>query len=552
MRGVRTPIVSSLVVLGVLACWSTPALGLTGYEFSSSFGAFAKPNNLAVDQANGNVFVVDTGANVVKVFGADGGSPAGSAPAEITGSEAPEGSFNFNGEPAGVAIDNSGGSANGDIYISDVRNHVVDKFGAEGKYICQFRSLTQDCLKEPTEAPAFGETTGVAVDAQGNVYVSDFNDAVVDEYNSAGEPVGQISDTGNPAGVAVDSLGAVYVQNYNSSVVKFTGGAGTLFDSGESFAVAVDRSNNEVYVDHGTHIAVYGEAGEGFPPLEGTFGGSEGVAINESTGDVYVSNAAAGTVDVFVPFLFAPPEVGAAEVSNITRTTGQVSFAINTRRLPTECYVVYGTTESYGSSTAKTTAARLSTAVALTLSALRPATTYHYALVATNAAGTVTGPDQTFTTSPPTPPGVATGAVLGVTQTAATITGDVDPMGLETTYEFQFGPSAAYGTQVFGNAGNGEGAEGLALALPGLAPESTVHYRLVAHNRDGTSYGADRTFTTPGFPNPISAPAALMLLPTPTVAALEGKKAPTTHTTKHKTKRKKKPKKRPKRGRKKN
>lgn len=73
--------------------------------------------------------------------------------------------------------------------------------------------------------------------------------------------------------------------------------------------------------------------------------------------------------------------------------------------------------------------------VSRTLIELEPGTTYHYALVATNALGTtVIGPDQTFTTSPATPPIVSGLSVSGVTQTGATLTGTIDPQGLQTTY----------------------------------------------------------------------------------------------------------------------
>jgi hypothetical protein len=35
--------------------------------------------------------------------------------------------------------------------------------------------------------------------------------------------------------------------------------------------------------------------------------------------------------------------------------------------------------------------------------------------------------------------------------------------------------------------------------LEGLQPGTTYHYRVVATNVDGTTYGEDQTFTTPGY-----------------------------------------------------
>ena len=82
-------------------------------------------------------------------------------------------------------------------------------------------------------------------------------------------------------------------------------------------------------------------------------------------------------------------------------------------------------------------------------------------------------------------------------------TGGADPEGLPTTYRFEYGTSSAYGSswpgiQVF--AGSGSTAQGMAVTVPNLQPGTTYHYRLAASNEDGTSYGADATFTTPGYP----------------------------------------------------
>src|SRR5262249_31475493 len=73
----------------------------------------------------------------------------------------------------------------------------------------------------------------------------------------------------------------------------------------------------------------------------------------------------------------------------------------------TNYHFEWGTSESYGSSTPPGTlpAGGLPVAVETQLSGLSSGQTYHYRLLATNAAGTSTGPDQTFTaiTSPQLP-----------------------------------------------------------------------------------------------------------------------------------------------------
>jgi hypothetical protein len=63
-------------------------------------------------------------------------------------------------------------------------------------------------------------------------------------------------------------------------------------------------------------------------------------------------------------------------------------------------------------------------------------------------AGSTTGHDAMFTTGAPTSPVAITGAASAITQNNATISGTVDTQGLDTTYHFEYGMSAAYGTRL--------------------------------------------------------------------------------------------------------
>ena len=53
------------------------------------------------------------------------------------------------------------------------------------------------------------------------------------------------------------------------------------------------------------------------------------------------------------------------------------------------------------------------------------------------------------------PPSATTGAAKNVTQTAATVTGTVDPQGMATTYHFEYGTSTSYGLQTAERRGLG-------------------------------------------------------------------------------------------------
>jgi hypothetical protein len=78
---------------------------------------------------------------------------------------------------------------------------------------------------------------------------------------------------------------------------------------------------------------------------------------------------------------------------------------------------------------------------------------------------------------------------------SALLTGTVNPKGQETTFYFEFGPTAAYGSRTaIGKAGSGT----TPLKVGQFATPFFVgyHYRLVATNSLGTNRGRDRTYTT--------------------------------------------------------
>jgi hypothetical protein len=102
-------------------------------------------------------------------------------------------------------------------------------------------------------------------------------------------------------------------------------------------------------------------------------------------------------------------------------------------------------------------------------------------------------------------PGVETKAATSVTATGATLNGTVNPEGKETTYHFEYGKTTSYGTNTTEvNVGSGTSNVEEGKAITGLEQETTYHFRVVAANSDGTTDGADRTFTTTSLPWRIS------------------------------------------------
>jgi hypothetical protein len=90
----------------------------------------------------------------------------------------------------------------------------------------------------------------------------------------------------------------------------------------------------------------------------------------------------------------------------------------------------------------------------------------------------------------------STGAASGVGMTTATIAGSVQTEARATVY-FQLGTSTAYGSTIASRQiGYAPTPQGLAASLSALKPGTTYHFRVVAENAGGTSYGADQSFAT--------------------------------------------------------
>jgi Ca2+-binding RTX toxin-like protein/streptogramin lyase len=97
------------------------------------------------------------------------------------------------------------------------------------------------------------------------------------------------------------------------------------------------------------------------------------------------------------------------------------------------------------------------------------------------------------------PPSATTLAATNVSSRKATLNAMVNPNGASTTYRFQYGTSASYGSEAPASpkeVGSGTIAVEVGDMAEGLQPDTTYHFRVAASNSDGTSYGQDETFTT--------------------------------------------------------
>jgi hypothetical protein len=520
MNGARRLILVVAVpcaLAGGLVFSAASALAAGQYVQVSSFGSGgvlpASPFGVAVEQASGEVFVADQGS--VQRF-----APVNrAAPSAGYSLGSPlSGSFPF---AFGVGVDDSGGLSQGDVYVVE-SGAVVDKFDATG-----LPDVSTPQFGSGASPLALTEATGVAVDpADGDVYVADYRNSVVDIFTPAGVFVSQFATGSSPRGLAFDLTGSdLYVvaggnvEEYDSlgSPVDQTAGpdAGTniLRGSEPAFDVAVDASTNDVYVfEREGNIAVYESSGAPLSQLGFNTGiaFSFGIAVDSTTHTVFVSDLSNSVVDAFA--LVTPPAVSTGQATGVRVSSATLEGTVNPEGQPvTSCTFEYGTSGYYGQSVpchpdpAEIGSGSTPVPVSAEITGLQPGTVYHYRLVAANAGSSSQGQDQTLQTS--TAPSIDSASVKDLGASSGDLTAQINPNGADTAYRFEYGTSTAYGTSVpvpDGNIGAGHGDETVTVHLTGLQANTLYHFRVVAQNSVGVTTGVDHTFlyaTTRGLPD---------------------------------------------------
>jgi len=178
--------------------------------------------------------------------------------------------------------------------------------------------------------------------------------------------------------------------------------------------------------------------------------------------------------------------------------SAKLNGSVDPHGLPTTVHFEYGTTTSYGLTTApQTHSGDTYLNVSANIDGLTNRTVYHFRVVAANSGGTEQGSDQTFTTRSPT--GIPTVIVRGatnVTNNSATLNATVYPHGLETRVYFEYGPTLRLGFTTFFQVKTGNTYQDVSVNISELASGTNYYWRAIASNRDGDHLSANFVFRT--------------------------------------------------------
>jgi sugar lactone lactonase YvrE len=248
------------------------------------------PDGVAVDQA-GNVYVSDLLNNRVRMVTPTGtiSTVAGNGNPGFGGDGGAATSAQLN-QPAGLAIDSSG-----NLYIADSNNAAVRKVTPQGIIstvagtgVEGFSGDGGAATKATLMAPL-----GVAVDAQGNLYIADYY-GWIREVNGSTGVISTIAGNGG-LGYSGDGGSATSAQFYNPIAVAVDN-AGNVYvaDSGNG---AVRRIANGII----TTIAGNGTlsyTGDGGPASQAQFSAISSLAV-DAQGNIYVADANNNAIRLF-------------------------------------------------------------------------------------------------------------------------------------------------------------------------------------------------------------------------------------------------------------
>jgi sugar lactone lactonase YvrE len=243
-----------------------------------SSARFNSPEALVVDPA-GNVIVSDTYNHTIRVVSPQGMvSTLAGTPGVAGGGDGPAATATFN-YPSGLALD-----AQGNLYVADSGNHVIRKITPAGVVSTEVGIMgTPGFSDGSVTAARFRNPTGIAFDDLGNMYVSDSSNYTLRKITVSG----QVSTLAGVPGFQGSKDGS-------GGTAQFAYPKGVAVDLGGNLYVADTSSQLIRKVTPGGLVSSLAGSPEQFGSIEGTgdqarFHSPTGLTV-DPTGNIYVAD----------------------------------------------------------------------------------------------------------------------------------------------------------------------------------------------------------------------------------------------------------------------
>jgi len=303
--------------------------GYSGDGQLATSAALTYPQGVAVD-SSGNIYIADTGNNVVRKVSTSG------IITTIAGRFGQVGFFGDGGPavasllyaPAGVAVDGSG-----NLFIADTVNNVIRKITASTGNISTVAGTTTQGFAGDGAAATMAELylpTGVFVDASGNLFIADRGNNRIRKVSTGGTIT---TVAGNGTGVSSGDGGTATAAGLPSPTSIALDASGDIF-----VAVPLNSRIREVSAG-GTITTVAGEGvagffGDGGAPTNALLNHPAGVAVDAS-GDIFIADTGNNRVREVSASSAPPPSITSGGVVAVDSTVATIQ--------PGEFVSIYGT-----------------------------------------------------------------------------------------------------------------------------------------------------------------------------------------------------------------
>jgi sugar lactone lactonase YvrE len=220
---------------------------------------FLYPTGVAVDQS-GTLYVADRGGHTIRTITPQGvvSTLAGDGRPGYTDGMGTTAQFH---DPMSVAVDRSGR-----LFVTDSGSHAIRMITPQGLVSTLAGSPRSGSSDGTGRAARFSWPTGLALDAAGNLYVADSNNALIREVTPDGVVItlaglghpgsedgpGSMAGFHFPTGVAVDREGDVYVADSANNMIRRISPGLRLFAAccnGTAQTTALHGGNRTYYTD---------------------------------------------------------------------------------------------------------------------------------------------------------------------------------------------------------------------------------------------------------------------------------------------------------------